>query len=55
VIEYIGIELDQPHWLLIGNKMYLVALVCKRLSQFGGQYATSSKSWITNNADPHEF
>jgi hypothetical protein len=53
MVENIGAETGESHGLLVSDKVDIMALVCKRLSQFSCQYATSAKGWVTNDTYIH--
>jgi hypothetical protein len=53
MIKNIGVETTEPHGLLVSDKMYIVTLISKRLSQLCCQNTTSTESWIANDTYIH--
>jgi hypothetical protein len=50
----IGTESGQSYRLLVGDKMNDMPLVGQRFAQLCCQHATSTKCWVTNNANVHD-
>jgi hypothetical protein len=50
----IGTEACQPDWLLVGDEMYDMPFVGQCFAQLRCEHATSTKCWVTNNANVHD-
>jgi ubiquitin C-terminal hydrolase len=55
VIKQVLGEKIEAGGLVIGDKVYLMAIICQSFTKLCGHYAATAKSWIANYSDLHVY